>query len=147
MKQATLLALALCLAACASSKSSSGPNVSVELAQLTDASDVFYMRGPVSIQYQLAISNPTSQPLTLTRLDLQTLGPGAYSLRANGTPMNLTVAPNATSNYTISVWGYSNGGYLRSSEPVTLRGTAYFKGTSGSFMRIFNENIPQQTGG
>ena len=147
MKQATLLLLAVCLAACASSKSSSGPNVSVELAQLTAANDVFYMRGPVSIQYQLAISNPTTQPLTLTRLDLQTLGPGAYSLRANGTTMNLSVAPNSTSNYTISVWGYSNGGYMRSSEPVTLHGTAYFKGPSGSFLRIFNENIPQQTGG
>ena len=69
MKQATLLLLAVCLAACASSKSSSGPNVSVELAQLTAANDVFYMRGPVSIQYQLAISNPTTQPLTLTRLE------------------------------------------------------------------------------
>ena len=61
--------------------------------------------------------------------------------------MNLSVAPNSTSNYTISVWDYSNGGYMRSSEPVTLHGTAYFKGPSGSFLRIFNENIPQQTGG
>ena len=148
MKRATLLALAVYLAACASSQSSSkGPNVTVELAQLTTASDVFYLRGPVSIQYQLAISNPTAQPITLTRLDLQTLGPGAYSLRANGTPMNLSVAPNSTSNYTIAVWGYSNGGYVASTEPVTLRGTAYFKGPSGSFLRIFNENIPQQTGG
>lgn len=143
MKQATLLALAVFLAACASSQTSKGPNVGVELAQLTTASDVFYMRGPVSIQYQLAVSNPTSQPLTLTKLDLQTLGPGAYSLRANGTPMNLTIAPNATSNYTISVWGYSNGGYVASTEPVTLRATAYFKGPSGSFLRIVNENIPQ----
>ena len=148
MKQATLFALAICLAACASSQpaSSKGPDVTVELAQLTNASDVFYMRGPVSIQYQVAISNPTAQSLTLTRLDLQTLGPGAYSLRANGTPMNLSVAPNSTSNYTISVWGYSNGGYVASTEPVTLRGTAYFKGPSGSFMRIFNENIPQSAG-
>jgi hypothetical protein len=148
MKRATLFALAVFLAACASSRSSSsGPNVTVELAQLNSASDVFYMRGPVSIQYQLSITNPTSQPLTLTRLDLQTMGIGAYSLRANGTPMNLTVAPNSTSNYTISVWGYANGGYLASSAPVTMRGTAYFKGPSGSFLRMFNENIPQQSAG
>ena len=147
MKRASLLLLAVCFAACASQPATKAPNVTVELAQLTTNSDVFYMRGPVTIQYQVAITNPTPQPLTLTRLDLQTLGPGAYSLRANGTPMNLTVAPNATSNYTISVWGYSNGGYLASTEPVTLRGTAYFKGPSGSFLRVFNENLPQQTGG
>ena len=139
---------ALCLlAACASSTQSSGPNVSIQLQQLNSATDVFYFRGPVNIQYRVVITNPTNQPLTLTRLDLQTLGPGAYSLRTDSTPMNLKVAPNATTSYTISVWGYARGGYLASSEPVTIRGTAYFKGPSGSFIRLFNQNISQYSGG
>lgn len=147
MKSVFSLAIGFLLAACASSQSSNAPNVTVQLAQLASSTDVFYLRGPVSIQYQLAITNPTSQPLTLTRLDLQSVGPGAYSLRANGTPMNLKVAPNSTSSYTISAWGYSNGGYVASSEPVTMRGTAYFKSPSGSFIRVFNENIPQLSAG
>lgn len=137
------LAVFLFLFACASSNQSSAPNVAVQLAQVSQPNDVFYLRGPVSIQYQVSITNPTNQELTLTRLDLQTLGPGAYSLRANGTPMNLKVAPNSTTSYLISVWGYSPGGYLRSSEPVTIRGTAYFKGPSGSFIKLFNQNISQ----
>ena len=142
MKSAvSALGLGLFLFACASSNQSNGPNVSIHLAQVAQSNDVFYFRGPVSIQYQLSIANPTNQELTLTRLDLQTIGPGAYSLRANGTPMNLKVAPNSTSTYLISVWGYSSGGYLRSSEPVSIRGTAYFKGPSGSFLKLFNENI------
>ena len=136
------LAVFLFLFACASSnQSSSGPGVTVQLAQVAQSSDVFYFRGPVSIQYQVSINNPTNEELTLTRLDLQTIGPGAYSLRANGTPMNLKVAPGSTSTYLISVWGYSSGGYLRSSEPVSIRGTAYFQGATGSFLKQFNENI------
>ncbi len=140
------LALGLLFAACASSEQSSGPNVAVQLEQLNVGSDIFYFRGPVNIQYRVLIANPTSQALTLTRLDLQTIGPGAYSLRSGATPMNLKVAPNATTAYTISVWGYSRGGYLASGEPVTIQGTAYFKGSSGSFVRVFNQNISPLAG-
>ena len=146
MKSAvSLLVFGFLLVSCASSNASSkGPNVAVQLAQVGGGSDVFYFRGPISVQYQVAITNPTSEPLTLTRLDLNTMGSGAYSLRANGTPMNLKVAPNATTAYVISVWGYSRGGYLASTEPVSIRGTAYFRGPqSGSFIRLFTENISQ----
>ena len=137
------LFLALLVIGCGSSKlsSNSGPNVTVHLEQLNAAPDIFYFAGPVNIQYQLSITNPTSEPLTLTRLDLQTIGPGAYSLRTEATPMNLKVPPNGTATYTVSVWGRARGGYLTADEQVTLRGTAYFKGSSGSFVRILTENI------
>jgi len=144
MKSAVcFLTLGLFLVACGSSNlsSNSGPNVNVHLAQVNTAPDIFYFSGPVNIQYQLSIANPTSDPLTLTRLDLETVGPGAYSLRTAATPMNLKVPPNSTASYTISVWGRARGGYLTADEPVTLRATAFFKGTSGSFVRLFTENI------
>ena len=142
-RAACFLTVALLVAGCGSSNLSSngGPNVTVHLAQVNTAPDVFYFAGPVNIQYQLSITNPTSDALTLTRLDLETIGPGAYSLRTAATPMNLKVPPNSTATYTISVWGRARGGYLAADEPVTLRGTAYFKGPSGSFVRILTENI------
>ena len=141
MKSA-ISALAVCLLlACASSNQPSGPNVTMQLQPIGQPTDVFYFSGPINLQYLLVINNPTDQALTLTRLDLRTIGPGAYSLRTTATPMNLKVAPNSTTVYTISVWGYSRGGYLASTEPVTLQGTAYFKGPSGAFIRLFNQNI------
>ena len=139
----TLSILFLWAAACASSNQPAGPEVAVRLAQANAPNDVFYFAGPVSIQYQLAITNPTNQPLTLERLDLQTIGPGAYSLRTAATPMNLKIPPNGTSVFNIAVWGRSRGGYLTATEPVTVRGTAYFRGPSGTFVRIFTENLSQ----
>ncbi|HYS56456.1 MAG TPA: hypothetical protein VER58_22080 [Thermoanaerobaculia bacterium] len=123
--------------------SSSAPDVTVHLAQVPMPTDVFYFSGPVNIQYQLSVTNPTNEPMTLTRLDLETLGPGAYSLRTAATPMNLKVPPNSTAKNLISVWGRARGGYLSASEPVTIRGTAYFQdqATRKSFVRIFSENI------
>lgn len=150
MKSAvSVIFLGLFLVACGSSNlssSNSGPNVTVHLEQVAGPPDVFYFSGPINIQYQLTINNPTNQELTLSRLDLQTLGPGAYSLRTEATPMKLKVAPNASSSYLISVWGRARGGYLASGEPVTLRGTAYFQGPSGGFVRIFTENISPLSG-
>jgi hypothetical protein len=143
MKTVVALLSALVVAACASSKQPSGPEVAVRLAQTNTANDVFYFAGPVSIQYQLAITNPTNEPLTLERLNLQTIGPGAYSLHTAATPMNLKIPPNGTSVFNIAVWGRSRGGYLTATEPVTVRGTAYFRGPSGTFVRIFTENLSQ----
>jgi len=146
MKSALPIVLLTLLATgCGSSSmsSSTAPGVTVHLAQVPMPQDIFYFSGPVNIQYQLAVTNPTSDPVTLSRLDLQTVGPGAYSLRTAATPMNLKVPPNTTAKFLISVWGRARGGYLSASEPVTIRGTAYFQdeATRKSFIRLFNENI------
>jgi hypothetical protein len=145
MKSAvSVLFAAVLLAACASSdQTSSGPNVSVQLRQVNTPTDVFYFSGPVALQYEVDVTNPTPDPLTLERLDLSSVGPGAYSVRTSGTPMNLKVPPNSTARFMISVWGRARGGYLAASEPVTIRGTAYFRdeATRKPFVRIFTENV------
>ena len=89
MKSAvSVVAVVVLLGGCASSSTmSSGPDVRVHLDQVAGPPDVYYFAGPVNIQYRVSIENPTDEPLTLTRLDLQTLGPGAYSLRTEATPM------------------------------------------------------------
>jgi hypothetical protein len=135
-----ILGTLLFLAACATSQQNSGPNVTVHLEQLNTPSDVFYFSGPVNIQYRLTVTNPTDQPITLSRLELQTLGPGAYSLHTSS-PMNIKVPTRGTTSTTLSAWAYARGGYLASTEPVTLRATAYFTAPSGPFVRIAQQNI------
>jgi hypothetical protein len=145
MKSAvSVVAVVILLGGCASSSTlSSGPDVKVHLEQVAGPAEVFYFAGPVNIQFRVSIENPTEEPLTLTRLDLRSEGPGAYSLRTEATPMNLKVPPRATANYLISVWGRANGGYLTAGAPVTIRGTAYFQSdaTKKSFVKLFTENI------
>jgi hypothetical protein len=120
----------------------SEPKIDVHLEQLTSTDDMFYFRGPINIQYRLTVSNPTDQPVTLRRLELSTLGPGSYSLHTGTSPVTRTIAPHGTTSLTLSAWGRSSGGYLRSQEPVNIRGVAYFEDASRhSFVKQFLENF------
>ena len=120
---------------------SDAPPVAVEITPLNQNSDIFYFAGPVSLQFRVSVANPTNEPLTLRRLDMRTEGPGAYVLRATGTPMRVLIAPKTTTSVTISVWGRALGGYLRQNEPVTLQTTAFFDSPSGSFVKLGNHVI------
>src|SRR5438128_2567537 len=122
MKKALSVLGLLILAACGSSQQNSGPSVAIHLVPLSTSSDIYYFSGPINLQYQLSIANPTNQQIKLRRLELQTIGSGAYAIRNTSNTMNVTIPPNSTSTFTISVWGYSRGGYMRSTEPVTIRG-------------------------
>jgi hypothetical protein len=119
------------------------PKVAINLSQLTSTNDTFYFRGPVNIQYRLEVRNPTSQTVTLRSLRLESIGPGAYSIHSSSTPLKLQLGPNESKAMTISLWGRARGGFMTASEPVTIRGTAYFNSPSGSFVKLFNENIMQ----
>ena len=139
-----IILLVLLAAACASTPQESGPPVTVQLTQLNGSSNVFYFPGPVNIQYQVAVNNPTDQAVTLRRLDLRTEGFGAYALRTSGSPMNVKVAPKSTATFTVSAWGQSRGGYLASTEPVSLYATAYFDAPGGTFVKLVHGNVWQQ---
>jgi hypothetical protein len=124
------------------SSSSDSPKIDVRLTQISTPADTFFFRGPISLQYQLSIANPTGEPVTLRRLELSTLGPGAYFLRTGATPITRTIRANGTTTITLSAWGRASGGDLRMEEPVTIRGLAYFDRPHGKgFVRQFIETL------
>jgi hypothetical protein len=120
---------------------SSTPAVSVRIAPLDTTSDLFYFRGPIGLRYGVEVSNPSNETVTLRRLDLHSFGGGAYSLRANSTPMKVQIPPGGAKTFSISTWGRARGGFINSGEPVILQGTAYFDGPKGSFVKLFQENV------
>lgn len=142
MRSTALVVLSILFVACGTTASrSDAPPVAVQITPLNQNADIFYFRGPVNLQFRVTVTNPTDEPLTLRRLDMRTEGPGAYVLRANGTPMRVTIAPKSTASVTVSVWGRSLGGYLRQNEPVTLQTSAFFDSPRGSFVKLGNNII------
>ena len=146
-RHCALLAAVLLLAGCASSADDdpNAPKVTVHLEQLdSGGGNNFIFAGPVNLQFAVSVTNTTKDLVTLSRLEVRTISSGAYSISPTSTSLNLPVSPGQSVNTTIAVWGYARGGNLSSQEPVTLRGTAYFSGPSGAFVRLFTEYISQR---
>lgn len=144
MKYLSFVAFAF-LAACASTPQNSGPNVQMHITGTNLSTNTLYFRGPMSAALQMTVTNPTADPITLRSLQLRTTGGGGFRVRTGSTPVNKTIPPNSTGTLTMSVWGYSPGGYLASSEPAYMQGIAYFDSPHGSFVRMFNDIITPST--
>jgi hypothetical protein len=143
------LIAALSLTACASSNSSVASDGASPQFRLTQADpflqDVLYFRGPISIRYQLDVTNPTDHELILRRLDLRTVASGAYYLNTGANTLNERIPPGGTSSLRLSVWGEARGGRLGSTEPVNIRGLAYLQGPNGrTFSVPFTQYLPIQ---
>ena len=132
-----ILAL-LVFAACASNPQNDATPIGVELAFLDAPANVLYFPGPVNLRFELTLTNPTDQPVTLRRLDLRSLGSSSLFLRATGTPFHVEVKPHGTTSVTTSVWANSRGGMLAQDEPISLQATAYFDSPKGPIVRLFN---------
>jgi len=135
----------LFLAACASTQDDpNAPNVVLHLAQYESAPNAYLYGGLVNVRYDLSIANRTSEPVTLTRIEIRTVSSGAYTLRPTSTMINIDVAPGQEKTIPLSLWANARGGNLAAQEPVTIRVAAYMKNASGPFVRLFTEYFTEQ---
>jgi hypothetical protein len=145
MKRSLALLAIILVAGCASSATSNGgPPLQLTLLQRgAPVPDVFYFRGPVNVAYDLAIKNPTNEQYTLSRLDIRSIGPGAYRIRTGSQPMRQRVNPNGVTSVHLSTWAQSTGGFISSGEPVSVRVIAQFDGPGGRFQKVFTQTLSQ----
>jgi hypothetical protein len=141
-----LLTAILLLAGCATGadEDPNAPKITLHLEQVDSGVNGYMYAGPVTVQFVLTATNTTSDPVTLTRLEVRTISSGAYSISPTSTSLNLQLNPGQTLTTTFSVWGYARGGRMASEEPVTLRAIAYLSGPKGAFVRLFTEYINQR---
>jgi len=140
-----LIVALLVLAACASNPpKDEGPPIGIDLALANGATSILYFAGPVSLQFEATLTNPTDMPVTLRRLDLRTLGGSSFSMRATGTAFHVEVPPHGSKSVTMSAWGNSRGGMIAESEPIQLQATAYFDSPKGPFIKLMMAQVSGQ---
>lgn len=147
-----LVALLL-LAACSSSTQSNGPKAKVPqpqfaIEQIFGPAEAAFPTGPFEVQYRLEIANRADELLTLKRITINTVNPegGAYSLTApHDYYFNKQIASKSTDAIEFWVRAYGYGRSMRDTEPVTIRGVAYFQAASGGYLnQVFIRELPQQ---
>ena len=141
-----VLMAAVVLAGCASSNKPKLPEPLVGIEQVVGPAELNYPYGPFDVKYNLAIQNTAPFPITLIRVTVDTTGVagGAYTLRRGFFyTFKETIAPRETRIIPFWAHAYGFGHNLRDTEPITLRGIAYFESPQGAMQRVFFHEISQ----
>jgi hypothetical protein len=150
MKRALLpLLLVAIVASCATSKSTApkaaiaSPGIGIE--QVVGPREIGYPYGQIEVKYNFAVQNNASIPITLIRVDIQSENPagGAYSLRRNFYNFHQEIPPNSIGVVTFWAKAFGWGRGVRETEPVTVRGVAYFDSQNGALQKIFIRELSQ----
>jgi len=152
IKLIAAIASALLLSACASATRSEVPSQILppefRIAQIGGVSSAGRnITGPLPIQFQIEVRNPSGSPITLNRIQLETLGEGAYSIRPSSKPFDSRI--EAGQSTVVEMWtpAVSSDTILGVNGPVTLRMIATFKSEFGAFQRVIVTQVNDQLGG
>lgn len=102
--------------------------------------------GPLTVEYEIRVHNPSSEAITLTRVNLQSVSPvTSYALRNDSRPFDVTIAPDTTAVVTYRALVDTRGGVIGSQTPVNIRGVAWFDAETGGFAKAFTHTITQKS--
>ena len=152
MKRIAFCALLVVIVACASSSHTSPvtPLPSVEIVQIYGPADLSYSRGISSVeaQYGLEITNPSSDPITLKHVTLESVGGSSIRMRREDRAFNIEIPPGQTGQAVVTarVYFQSDNSGSPTREPITMRATLSFDSPKGSFNRIVQKMIGQFPG-
>lgn len=138
-----LASILLALGSCASSAKLTRVEPAIAVVQTSTNPFLMEQGGQLAVVYMMAIRNTTSEPITLTRLEMKTIGGGPYLLRGTPVTFHRSIAPGKTAKVRFSMWAWSPGGRTVAAEPVVLSGLVWFDSPSGSFSTRFLQRIRQ----
>lgn len=98
--------------------------------------------GPLTVEYEIHIHNPSSESITLTRVNLQSVSPvTSYRLRNDSRPFEMTIAPDSSEVVNYRALAVAQGGMIGSQTPVNLKGVLYFDSEAGGFAKAFTHTV------
>jgi hypothetical protein len=104
------------------------------------------MTGGLSVHYRVDVENRAKTPITIKRIDVVSLGSGAYNLRSTSAPFNERLNPGESRP--VEFWAAASiddPTILGANGPVTLRLTLYYDTPAGTQQTIVVQQV--QAGG
>jgi len=107
----------------------------VQLSHIAEAAR--NITGPMSVQYQVGVANHSKDPIAIKRIDVISIGSGAYTLRPTSVPFNARLLPGESK--ALQFWApavIDDPTILGANGPVTIRATVYYDTPAGSTQTI-----------
>ena len=136
------LALVLLIIGCSSAapdaKKAPVDEPEIRIAQVSHIAEAARnITGPISVQYQVEIANHSKDPIAIKRIDVISIGSGAYTLRPTSVPFNARLLPGESK--ALQFWTpavIDDPTILGANGPVTIRATVYYDTPAGSTQTI-----------
>ena len=138
------LGLAAMLVGCASANSKAQlTEPEVTFTQTSVVAEVArHVTGNIPVHYQVRVANKSGEPITLTRIDVQSMGAGAYALVPQSTPFKQQIAPDHFE--VVEFWVpaiIQDATVYGANGPVTLRAVAHFDSPVGQFQSVVVQQV------
>lgn len=142
-KSLAIVALVL-FGACASQRNNASdvaePQVSID--QLSSApAAAEHVTGGMPVQYRLSVTNAAQFPITLKRVDLQSIGSGAYDVNPTSMPFDVVIQIGATESVDFWVPAYATTSVAGANGAVALRVVTLYDSPSGKFQNVLVRQV------
>ena len=95
------------------------------------------MAGSIPVRFAIRVQNTSGEVITLKRVELNSVGQGAYDLRNAVSPFEVKIAPGQTQTVEIPAMAVvSDPTIIGANGPVTIRSIASFDSGVGQFQKI-----------
>jgi len=144
MRKAVIAVLFLSLA-CASHRGANAPVTMPEVTLVQTggvASAARNIAGPIPVRYAIRVVNKASEPITLMRIDMQSIGTGAYTLTSTSRPFKTAITPESYQDVEIATTAIvENPTILGANGPVTIRVILQFDSPLGKFQDVVVQQV------
>ena len=138
---AAVSVLFLLLSGCASSSDTGSPTLDLQIEQMPDAGLSVEDRGFLSVAYQMTVRNRSTDPITLSSIEMKTIRNSRYTLRNESVALTETIEAGQEAVVTFGMW--KTPGETRSTmrELVWVSGVVAFHNAKGNFKRPFTQSF------
>jgi hypothetical protein len=115
----------------------------IRITQISNIAEVArHVTGAISVQYRVDVENRARTPITIRRIDVVSLGSGAYNLRPTSVPFSEQLNPGESRP--VQFWApasIDDPTILGANGPVTVRVTLYYETPAGMAQTIVVQQV------
>jgi hypothetical protein len=99
------------------------------------------LTGGMPVRLQITVANPSSKTIRVEKLEIHSVGMGAFEVPNASRPVNQSIASGQAGLIDFWTAAYSQGSISGPAGPVTLRLTLYFSSDLGDFREVYTETV------
>ena len=147
MRTAIALTALLITAACTNSTQLSQNVAHIPLPEITiigrtDMTNVPTVASGIEAHFEFRIVNQADIPITLRRIDLDSLGGGGINVQSRNRPFNIEIAPHSVQSADFMTTAFINDpNSFSGRSPVQIRAVLLFDSPQGSLSKVAQQQV------